>query len=131
MEQQITQRLEQSEQYTLAVAEAMPEKEYGFRPTKDVWSFGELMHHIAYGIRWWEANYIRKTETPWDPPPAKKGKKVLMEELRKAYADLRQTVGSTKDPAGFYSTLDHITHHRGQATVQLRLKGIVPPEYVY
>lgn len=54
-----------------------------------------------------------------------------MEKLRKAYADLRQTAGSAKEEAGFHSTLDHITHHRGQATVQLRLRGIVPPEYVY
>jgi uncharacterized damage-inducible protein DinB len=28
-----------------------------------------------------------------------------------------------------YRLLDHATHHRSQALVYLRLKGIVPPEY--
>jgi uncharacterized damage-inducible protein DinB len=37
---------------------------------------------------------------------------------------------------GRFSTLDvmlgvmiHVSHHRGQAEVYLRVKGIVPPEY--
>lgn len=129
------ERLEQSEQYTLSVAEAMPEKEYGFRPAAGVWNFGELMHHIAYGIKWWEANYMQMKETAWAPPPSPEDKKKLTKELRKAYADLRLTLEGLKmeenEIAGFYATLDHITHHRGQATMHLRLKGIVPPEYVY
>jgi uncharacterized damage-inducible protein DinB len=29
-----------------------------------------------------------------------------------------------------YRLLDHATHHRSQALVYLRLKGIVPPEYL-
>jgi uncharacterized damage-inducible protein DinB len=32
---------------------------------------------------------------------------------------------------GFQATIDHITHHRGQAVLHLRGQGITPPEYVY
>jgi uncharacterized damage-inducible protein DinB len=28
-----------------------------------------------------------------------------------------------------YRLLDHVAHHRGQAIVYLRLKGITPPDY--
>ena len=30
----------------------------------------------------------------------------------------------------FYLTRDHVTHHRGQMVVYLRLKGLEPPQYV-
>jgi hypothetical protein len=36
-----------------------------------------------------------------------------------------------KSVYGAYATLDHITHHRGQAVLYLRTHGIEPPEYVY
>lgn len=29
------------------------------------------------------------------------------------------------------ATLDHITHHRGQAIIYLRCNNIAPPEYVF
>jgi uncharacterized damage-inducible protein DinB len=32
---------------------------------------------------------------------------------------------------GFHATIDHITHHRGQAVIYLRSNGITPPEYTY
>ncbi|MEM6517680.1 MAG: DinB family protein, partial [Bacteroidota bacterium] len=27
-------------------------------------------------------------------------------------------------------TIDHVTHHRGQATIYLRMNGIKPPDYI-
>jgi uncharacterized damage-inducible protein DinB len=32
---------------------------------------------------------------------------------------------------GFFATMDHITHHRGQIIVYLRGNGITPPEYTW
>jgi len=98
----------------------------------------ELQGAIAsscYGIEWWENNFIQGKKVEWDQPPAKSNKKEVIAYLNKAYTSLKDTIGKGKlaDDAvkGFYTTLDHITHHRGQAIVYLRCKGITPPEYVY
>jgi uncharacterized damage-inducible protein DinB len=135
MNEQQLSTLENSRAYTLAVAEAMPENAYGFKPAKEVWDFLELMHHIAYGIEWWEENYVRENQTPWNPTDVSKNKKQVLDYLTKAYNRLKKTVeGKALSPnaaKGFYATLDHITHHRGQGVTYLRCKGVTPPEYVY
>lgn len=117
------------------VAAQMPANAYNFRPVETVWNFGELLHHIAYGIQWWGDNYIRGTETPWAPPSAKANKKDVIAYLEQAYGSLKELVSkqSMNEEAmkGFHATIDHITHHRGQAVLHLRCKGIAPPEYMY
>lgn len=119
----------------MAVAEAMPEHLYHTRPAETVWPFGELMHHIAYGIQWWEENDVKGNSVAWDPVPVKKSKREVMDYLSQAYASLSNTIREEKlsDDAvrGFHATIDHITHHRGQAILHLRCQGIEPPEYIY
>jgi uncharacterized damage-inducible protein DinB len=133
--EQLLATLENSRKYTLSVAEAMPEASYSFKPTESVWNFGELLNHIAYGIQWWEANYVKGVQTDWAPPAAKASRQETIAYLRDAYTGLRKTLekGPLGDDAikGFHATTDHITHHRGQAVIYLRCKGITPPEYVY
>jgi uncharacterized damage-inducible protein DinB len=134
MNAQLVQLLETSRNYTLAVANAMPESKYDTAPVKEVWSFGELLHHIAYGIEWWEANYIKQTKTEWNPPPVKGTRKEVIAYLNKAYDALKTTITqklSEEAINGFHATIDHITHHRGQATIHLRGQGVVPPDYTY
>lgn len=135
MKEQLLATLENSRNYTLQVAEAMPDQSYQFRPTETVWNFRELMHHIAYGIQWWEENQVKGNQMPWAPTEVKANKKQAMAYLSQAFDSLRNTVEKQKltDEAvkGFHATLDHITHHRGQAVTYLRCSGITPPEYVY
>ena len=135
MKEQLTSLLENSKQNTLNEANAMPEKDYVFRPVKEVWSFGELLHHIAYGIEWWEANFVKGTKTEWAPPASVTGKKEVIAYLNNAYGALATTISqpglSAEAVAGFHATLDHITHHRGQATTYLRCNGIAAPDYMY
>lgn len=135
MMNKLSATLGNSKQYTLAVAAAMPDKDYSFKPTDEVMGFGELLNHIAYGIEWWEANYVKGVKTEWAPPATGHSKKEAMAYLEKAYGNLDKTIsnGSLSEDAvsGFYATLDHITHHRGQAITYLRCKGITPPEYMY
>jgi uncharacterized damage-inducible protein DinB len=135
MKQQLLTTLESIENYTLGVAQLMTEDGYEFRPVKDTRSFRELIHHIAYGIYWWEQNFIQQTQSPWQPPALTPTKRETVHYLMQAFASLRKTMNAT-DPTditlhGFYATVDHITHHRGQATVYLRCQGITPPEYVF
>jgi uncharacterized damage-inducible protein DinB len=127
--------LENSKNYTLAVAETMPENSYNFKPTEEVWTFNELVNHIAYGIQWWEDNFIKKTETKWSPPVARKDKKETIAYLQQSFLALQKTLDTEKltdeSVKGFWATLDHVTHHRGQAVLHLRLNGIAVPEYVF
>src|SRR5688572_17660978 len=116
--EQLLSTLENSKNYTMSVAEAMPDKGYSFKPADGVMNFGELLNHIAYGIQWWEANYIKGTKTDWAPPAAKGTKAEVLAYLQKAYKGLEKTLaGKLSEDAvrGFYATTDHITHHRGQA----------------
>jgi uncharacterized damage-inducible protein DinB len=135
MKDQFTDTIENSKNYTIAVAEAMPESGYQIKPISTVWNFGELMNHIAYGIGWWTKNYIKKEETSWNPPEVKQSKKETIDNLEQAYRFLKDSlIGASiteEKINGLHATLDHITHHRGQATIYLRLNGITPPDYTY
>ncbi len=135
MKEQLSATLENSKRYTLTVAELMPDKDYTFKPVDTVWNFRELVHHIAYGIEWWQENFIEGKKADWDQPPAKATRKEVIAYLNKAYASLSETInkGKLSDEAvyGFHATLDHITHHRSQLIIYLRCKGITPPDYVY
>jgi uncharacterized damage-inducible protein DinB len=135
MKERLLSTLENSKNYTLDVANAMPENSYNFKPGGAGWNFAELLNHIAYGICWWKDNYIKGTKTEWNPPDAKNNKQDVITNLNDAYDSLKNTLDSVKlndnSVQGFHATLDHITHHRGQAVVYLRCSGITPPEYVY
>ena len=135
MKQQLLTTLESIENYTLGVAQLMTENGYEFRPVKEVMNFRELIHHTAYGIYWWQDNFIKKTASAWQPPAVKPGKRETVHYLMQAFASLRKTMNAVEPTDetihGFYATIDHITHHRGQATVYLRCQGLTPPEYVF
>lgn len=135
MNPQLMNTLESSKNYTLAVAEAMPEEKFNSKLVEGNWNFRELLHHIAYGIQWWEANYVKGTKTDWNPTPTKANKKEVIKYLNDSYNVLQQTISKAKLSEeklhGFHSALDHITHHRGQAVLFLRSQGITAPEYTY
>jgi uncharacterized damage-inducible protein DinB len=135
MKKQVLSTLENSRNYTLSVANAMDAGKYNTRPTKDVWEFGELMNHIGYGIRWWESNFIRQVKMEWEPPNLSTKKPDVIEWLESSYHMLEQTIQkadlSEEVLHGFHATMDHITHHRGQAIIHLRSQVVTPPEYVY
>jgi len=135
MKKDLLTLLENSRGYTLAVAEAMPLKLDNFKPAADVWSFREQLHHIGYGIEWWKDNYVKGIKTSWDPPATLKSRKEVVAYLNQAYDSLKEAVSKAamNDDGikGFFATLDHITHHRGQVVVYLRCNGITPPEYIY
>ena len=135
MNKELSATLNNSKEYTMAVAAAMPESGYSFKPTDAVMDFGTLLQHIAYGIEWWEANYVKGVKTDWAPPAETNDRKKVNDYLQKVYDALAKTVSSTKlnedAVRGFYATLDHITHHRGQAITYLRCKNIEAPEYRY
>jgi len=135
MKENLVTLLENSRGYTLAVAEAMPQKLDSFKPANDGWNFREQLHHIAYGIEWWKDNYVKGVKTSWAPPATSQSRKEVVAYLNRAYDSLKEVLSKTEMNEdrikGFYATLDHITHHRGQAVLFLRSQGITATEYTY
>lgn len=141
-------------EFTLAVARLMPADSYGFRPVPEELSFGQLMVQIA------GANFnacANASGMPRPAVPAKISQTVKDEKtdidkdgavqfLSDAFDFCNQAVasmtpekldavvGQTRKMTGFewlWSYFTHTAHHRGQAEVYLRVKGIKPPNYVF
>ena len=145
-----------SGEFTLAVADAMPADSYNFRATPEEMSFGELMAHIAAADRSACANASGLTAPPlasaieaWTKGTTKidVSKDSATTFLKDTFAFCAQAI--TEMPAGnadkvvgpanrnltgtewLWSYFTHTAHHRGQAEVYLRLKGIKPPSYTF
>jgi len=145
-----------SAEFTIAVANAMPAENYGFRPNPAEMSFGELITHIgagdffgcqaasgASGLRFPEfTGKIAEWVNAQDKVEIDKA--TALPFLRDAFAFCGKVLDSmtanqleTGSPGRFtgfeylWAYFTHTAHHRGQAEVYLRLKGIKPPEYQF
>ena len=147
----VGQRFAMIGQSFIALAEAMPAGQYGFKPTggafSDVRTFGEQVKHVAcsnFGF----FNEIEKKAPPegcgtGGPHPATT-KAELMAYLRESFAYAGQvlrtmTSANALEPAGGpyggmstrlgLTTLAvwHASDHYGQLVVYLRMNGVVPP----
>jgi len=134
-----------SKELTLAVADAMPADSYTFKATDAEMSFGEQMNHIAAA----NANYCAaglETKSPFgELKDASKAAAVqnlntafdfCLDGLKKLTdAGLTKVTGAGARQATvferFWGGFTHTAHHRGQAEVYLRLKGITPPQYKF
>ena len=127
---------------SVAVAQAMPADQYGFRPHPDSMDFGQLMSHIAI------TNYhfcagLPDSQTPGLPSPTEKD--AVVKFLSDSFAYCTDIISNLTDaqlsaahdsPDGHLSGREvllamyvHVAHHRGQAEIYLRDKGIRPPSY--
>lgn len=141
------QKWQNSKQYLLEVAQAMPESEYDFKPVADEMSFGEQMKHIVGNVSWLTSSFIVKQDNPFSKEVIAKAhtKAEIIEMLGKVFDfsyenvqtitenNLSEEVDFFVKPTNKLQILnllqDHQTHHRAQAIVYLRLKGIKPPAY--
>lgn len=137
----------QAKAYTMEFAEAMPDEKYGFKPTEEVFSFAEQLMHLVGGNYWFFAS-IKGEKTPFSEEALGaqgKSKKEVVKIVEEsfAYGDvvvegltedmLNKEITMGKNKLTMWKILlfcvDHITHHRGQMVVYLRLNGIKPPQY--
>lgn len=132
-------------EYTLEVAERMPEEYYGFKPTEEEMSFEQQLLHMAGNINWLTSSYLGGAAVEKDLTTTGYGKAEIIAMLkdvfeRSAQATAHLTEAQLEDPVTFFAgpmnkrrilllLHDHLSHHRGQLVVYLRLKGIVPPKY--
>ena len=127
---------------SVAVAQAMPEDQYGFKPHPESMDFGQLMSHIA------TTNYqfcagLKDTSAPAMPSPKSKDEIVKFLSDSFDYCSVvisgmseEQLEKAHDSPDGHMPGRDvllamyiHVAHHRGQAEIYLRDKGIRPPRY--
>lgn len=140
-------------EFTIKVAEAMPAENYSFRPVPEEMTFGQQMTHIgAANIGTCAAvSGMQRPDEPAGVAAWRKDQKLDVDRAtvvqylnlvfnfcNKAidattWEKLDAKVGNTA-LTGFeryWSYFTHTAHHRGQAEVYLRLKGITPPTYVF
>ncbi len=145
-----------SGEFTLAVAEAMPADNYTFRVSPEEMSFGQMMAHIgaanlsACSVASGHAKPafpLKIAEWAKDTQKVDVDKDAATGFLKESFAFCDQAVAamtperldSVVGPAarkmtGFewlWSYFTHTAHHRGQAEVYLRAKGIKPPGYAF
>lgn len=127
---------------TTAVAQAMPAANYSFKPNPEEMSFGEQIVHIA------QANFAYCSRLGGEKPSAKKPEKAeqspAIEYLGQSFDYCTQAIAAS-DPDAMHGAAGkevsgrevmlgayaHMAHHRGQAEVYLRVKGIAPPAYKF
>ncbi len=129
---------------SVAVAEAMPADQYSFKPHPESMTFGELMIHIA-GTNFAFCAGLKDTKPPIDPSVSSTDKDAVVKFLSDSFSYCSgiiptltelQLTQAHNSPDGrlpgrevLLAMYIHVAHHRGQAEIYLRDKGIRPPSY--
>jgi len=133
--------------YTKEYLDAMPEDGYAFKPTPEIRSFAEQMLHLAW-TNYFFASWASGMQNPFDKTDYDKIAQHTKEATAKAVMDsydymISALQGMNPDQMNemrkrgkdneisnanlFGKAFEHQTHHRGQTTIYLRLKGVTPP----
>lgn len=135
---------ENSKNYLLEIAEAMPEANYNFKPTERQMSFKEQLLHIRQNMVWLSETYFMENgEKSKNIEP--NTKEEILTHLTASFNRVLEIIKTISNEdlsveveffAGPKSKLqilnllqDHVTHHRGQLIVYLNLNNIQPPKY--
>lgn len=141
----VVKHLKTSRDFTLKVADQMPEADYGFKLTPPQMSFAEQMTHLAQE----QAGLLAPLSSAKSNPakPASMNKKDVLAFVRQSFDNSIEKV-SALTPEQISKTynggegsmtglellmflMDHTTHHRASAEMYLRAKGITPADYQF
>jgi len=150
MKEALVKHWQTTQEFTLAVANAMPADSYNFKPVPAELSFGQLFVQVAGANNnaCALASGMPRPAVPAgiNPEDANVPKAKVMAFLTDSFAFCQKAVasmtpekfdavvGTSRKMTGYewlWSYFTHTAHHRGQAEVYLRLKGIQPPTYVF
>lgn len=135
-----------SKEYTLEFAEAMPADKFDYKPTEGQRGFNEQLTHMCGNMIWLSTAFLDgkglASADAEHPPKEKEEVLALLEETFDYveqtvkdfdYSKIDQQVDFFAGPMSkrkvFFLLADHLTHHRGQLAVYLRLNDITPPRY--
>ncbi|GHB53905.1 DinB family protein [Persicitalea jodogahamensis] len=148
--QELQQKWTNAKAYTLALAESMPAEKYSFRPVEGEMTFGTQMVHLSSNMVWLCSEYLTDKKPPRIRKDvdgfADKSKDEVLQVVSESLDYASETLKNF-DPEKLNETVrffsgpmtkrqiinlmnDHLTHHRAQAIVYLRLNGVLPPKYV-
>ena len=138
----VLKHLQTSRDFTLKVADQMPESTYDFKLTPPQMSFAEQMVHLSQAFDEFLAPLTGESVSG---KPASMRKNDVIAFVRKSFDDAITRVSklTTAQITKTYSAgggpvsgldmlmelLDHTTNHRASAEMYLRAKGITPAEY--
>jgi len=136
--------------HCLAVANAMPEELYTYKPTEVSKTFAEQMVHIAHTVELLTQRYVQGMEVKPNTPDASKMTKAeiikLLEEGFDYTTNVINTItqeqldetcvmyhsGNTVSRTfSFFYVQDHMANHRAKANLYIRMNNIKPPEYTW
>jgi len=109
----------------LKAAAEFPEDKYGYRPTEEVRTFGEILLHVA------RYNHLVASHAMGRPPEdvrefAFHSKAETIAKLKRSFEELEEV--SEKKPDRFdLDVLIHTSEHYGNLATYYRLNGLVPP----
>jgi uncharacterized damage-inducible protein DinB len=141
----VLKHLKTSEEFTLKVAEAMPEPDYEFKLTPDQMTFGGQITHLTQAVLHYLAPL--STEKAAASKPASTKKADVIAFVRSSFEaaeadvshltldDMSKTFKMGNRPmSGMELILGmfvHTAHHRAAAEMYLRAKGVTPPPYQF
>jgi uncharacterized damage-inducible protein DinB len=137
---------ERAKAYTQAYLEAMPEEGYAFKPTPEIRSFAAQMDHIADANIGFISGATGK-KGPLEGPAEKmadQSKAAVTKAVLASYDFVITSLQGLTDAdwdksvkvfgmdmtmgTAFEKAFEHQTHHRGQTTPYIRMKGATPPK---
>ena len=137
--------LKVSKDFTLKVANQMPDSSYDFKLTPPQMSFAEQIVHLSQSLDFFLSSFSGEKPKENKPPSMSKkdvvafaGKcfdgaiekvsKITPEQLAKTY---KNEEGMMTGLELLMAMMDHTTHHRASAEMYLRAKGITPTQYEF
>ena len=133
--------------FTQEYLDAMPEEGIAYKPNAEIRSFGEQMLHLA-GANFMFASAASGKANPYQGKNLEKmdefkTKAALSKVVLESYDFAISALNGISDAQmsekvklfnqefsrelAFQKAFEHQTHHRGQATIYLRMKGVKPP----
>jgi uncharacterized damage-inducible protein DinB len=141
----VLKHLKTSEDFTVKVAEAMPDSDYDFKLTPPQMSFAQQLVHLSQGFDYILSPFFNEKPNP--PKPKSMSKEDVIAFVKSSFDRTINRVssltpeqisktytfeGNTESGQDLLlGVLDHTTHHRASAEMYLRAKGITPPEYQF
>lgn len=140
--QDYTKKWNGNKRYLLKILQAMPEENYDFKPIEGMKTFKSQTIHIYS----WLNNHMKKIGLSGLTKVDTKSKESLLESITKIFDEIIEYIThidseslstSMKMWYGESTHLrllnlmdNHLSHHRGQMVVYLRLQGVKPPSYI-
>jgi len=140
------EKWQHNKEYVIKCAVMMPEDKYDFKPTEEVSSFRQQLIHMMSNMNWITKDYLNGSKLNHNLKTIDPSKDELLAILSQAFDNAASAIDRVKEEdlakrveffAGEKNILqmielmdDHLSLHKGQLVVYLRLNDLAPPRFV-